>query len=44
MELKKTVVKFAIENSSRSAVLKCSVEPQRVREWRENFEKIIFTK
>ena len=44
MEFKKTVVKFTMENSNRSAAKQFSLEPKRIREWRENFEKIISTK
>ena len=44
MEFKKTVVKLAMKNSNRSAAQKVSGEPKRVREWRENFKKIISTK
>ena len=42
--VKKTVVKFAMENSNRSAAQKFNVEPKRVIAWRENFEKIISAK
>ena len=44
VEFKKTVVKFEMENTNRLAAQKFSVEPICVREWRENFEKIISTK
>ena len=42
--VKKTVVKFAMEDSNRSAAQKFSVEPKRVIELRVNFEKIISAK
>ena len=44
MEFKKTVVKFAIKNSSRCTTQKISVEPKRVKQGRENLENNYFYK
>ena len=44
MEFKQQVVVYAEANSNRSAALHFDVEPKRVREWKENLEKIKSTK
>lgn len=44
MEFKKQVITFAEINSNRSAALKFKIEVKRVREWRQNKEKIVVMK
>ena len=40
MQFKQEVVEFASEHSNRSAAQRFNVEPKRVREWKDNFDKI----
>ena len=44
MDFKKQVIKFAEENSNRSAGIKFKIEVKRVREWRQNKDKIVAAK
>ena len=39
-QFKQEVVEFASEHSNRSAAQRFNVEPKRVREWKDNFDKI----
>ena len=40
MQFKQEVVEFASEHSNRSAAQRFNVEQKRVREWKDNFDKI----
>ena len=41
MDFKKQVIKYAEENSNRSAASKFSIDVKRVREWRPNKDKVV---